>query len=187
MNIQEFFELSAGKWFSHRTSHHHTFKQSEDGKSTIIIENLTKEHPEVIRLCQKYDIAPQLALCGAKVSWDNVMELSKAKRQANKLFVVIPDENHPQTGKLIEETNATEQTPVIGKYELGSDEAFTITIEQETITLEERLWFASPNLRMRVSVIKCPNGFSMSSFSSEIRMGGTAPAKTSEAANTAAN
>jgi len=45
MDIQEFFELSAGKWFSHRTSHHLAFKQSESGKSDITIEML--EDPEL--------------------------------------------------------------------------------------------------------------------------------------------
>ena len=42
---------------------------------------------------------------------------------------------------------------------------------------EERLWFASPNLRMRVSVIKRSGSFSVTSFISEIRMGGTSSAK----------
>ena len=51
---------------------------------------------------------------------------------------------------------------------------------------EERLWFASPNLRMRVSVLKRFGGFSMASFTSEIRMGSTdASRMATEAANTA--
>ncbi len=49
MDIQEFFELSAGKWFSHRTSHHLAFKQAEDGKSDITIEMMAKDDPEVIK------------------------------------------------------------------------------------------------------------------------------------------
>ena len=61
MDIQEFFELSAGKWFSHRTSHHLAFKQAEDGKSDITIEMMAKDDPEVIKLCQQYEVDPALA------------------------------------------------------------------------------------------------------------------------------
>jgi len=46
-----------------------------------------------------------------------------------------------------------EKTPVAGRYIMGSDELTLIT-EYETMSSEERLWFASPNLRMRVSVLK---------------------------------
>ncbi|HEY9702550.1 MAG TPA: phycobiliprotein lyase, partial [Allocoleopsis sp.] len=38
-----------------------------------------------------------------------------------------------------------------------------------------RLWFASPNLRLRTSILKRFGGFSMASFCSEIRLGVTKP------------
>jgi len=74
MNVEEFFELSAGKWFSHRTSHHLAFKQSEDGKSDIVIDMLTVDRPEVIKLCEQYSILPDAASCGARVTWKGTME-----------------------------------------------------------------------------------------------------------------
>jgi hypothetical protein len=47
---------------------------------------------------------------------------------------------------------------------------------------EERLWFASPNLRLRTSILKRFGGFSMASLSSEIRMGvGAAPKQEEDA------
>jgi hypothetical protein len=71
---------------------------------------------------------------------------------------------------------------------MGEDGALTLTTEYETMWSEERLWFASPNLRMRVSVLKRFGGFSMASFTSEIRMGGSpAAAKAAEAANSASS
>jgi hypothetical protein len=49
---------------------------------------------------------------------------------------------------------------------------------------EERLWFASPNLRLRTSILKRFGGFSMASLSSEIRLGVTqAPKKAEDAAS----
>ena len=81
-----------------------------------------------------------------------------------------------------------EKTPVAGSYKMGSDDALTLTTEYETMWSEERLWFASPNLRMRVGILKRFGGFSMASFTSEIRMGGTsAAAKTNDAATNTAS
>jgi hypothetical protein len=184
MDIKEFFELSAGKWFSHRTSHHLAFKQAEDGKSDIVIETLPKDHPEVIKLCQQYEVDPNSASCGARVTWNGTMEWDEEKHKGSTVLVTVPDENNPHEGKLLREMGYAEKTPVAGTYKMGSDDALTLITEYETMSSEERLWFASPNLRMRVSVLKRFGGFSMASFTSEIRMGGSATAaKTSEAVN----
>ncbi len=204
MNIEEFFELSAGKWFSHRTSHHLAVEASQDGsKSDIIIEILATDHPEAIKLCQQYGIQPSDAACSAKVTWKGTMTKDDKKHSGFTVLVTVPDADNPNQGKLLhgisygENPNQGkllhgisygEKAPVAGRYKLGSDEALTLTIENETMMSEERLWFASPNLRMRVSVVKSSDGFSMASFTSEIRMGGApAKAKTSEAANTASS
>ncbi|MEA5581572.1 phycobiliprotein lyase [Nodularia harveyana UHCC-0300] len=184
MNIEEFFELSAGKWFSHRTSHHLAFKQSEDGKSELVIESLPADHPEVIKLCEQYEISPSAASCGARVTWNGTMEWDEEKHTGSTVLATIPDANNPHEGKLLREMGYAEKAPVAGSYKMGSDGALTLITEYETMSSEERLWFASPNLRMRVSVLKRFGGFSMASFTSEIRMGVTsAAAKASETAD----
>lgn len=175
MNIQEFFELSAGKWFSHRTSHHLAFKQAEDGKSDIVIETLALDCPEVVKLCEQYEIEPGLATCGARVSWNGTMEWDEEKHTGSTVLVSVPDVDNPSQGKLLREIGYAEKAPVAGRYIMGSDKALTLITEYETMFSEERLWFASPNLRMRVSVLKRFGGFSMASFTSEIRMGGVQP------------
>ena len=183
MNVEEFFELSAGKWFSHRTSHHLAFKQSEDGKSDIVIETLTADHQEVIKLCEQYEIDPKLASCGARVTWNGTMEWDEEKHQGSTVLVTVPDGDKPGEGKLLREMGYAEKAPVAGTYKIGEDGALTLITEYETMWSEERLWFASPNLRMRVSVLKRFGGFSMASFTSEIRMGSTpASIKATEAA-----
>ncbi|MDZ7959152.1 MAG: phycobiliprotein lyase [Aulosira sp. DedQUE10] len=188
MNIEEFLELSAGKWFSHRTSHLVADKQSEGSKSDIIIEILTADHPEVVKLCQKYDVNSSSASYGAKVTWNGTMELKGDKHSGSTILVLIPDEDKSNEGKLLRETGDREKALIAGRYKLGSDEALTLNTESETMWSEERLWFASPNLRMRVSVFKGVGGFSRASFSSEIRMGGApANAKASQAANSASS
>lgn len=184
MNIEEFFQLSTGKWFSHRTSQHLAFNQSEDSKSDIIIEALALDDPQVIKLCQQYEINPSSASCAAKISWNGTIGKDQAKHSGSTVLVSVTDADNPAEGKLLREIVDADKTPVAGHYKFDSDGALILTIEDETMSLEERLWFASPNLRMRVNVLKSFDGFSIASFTSEIRMGGFPPAaKASEAAN----
>ncbi|MEH1976098.1 MAG: phycobiliprotein lyase [Nostoc sp.] len=184
MNIEEFFQLSAGKWFSHRTSQHLAFNQSENSKSDIIIETLAVDHPEAIKLCQQYKINPSSASCATKITWNGTMEKDQVKHSGSTVLVSVPDADNPAQGKLLREIVDVNKIPVAGRYKIDSDGALILTIEDETISSEERLWFASPNLRMRVNVLKSFGGFSITSFTSEIRMGGFPPAeKASEAAN----
>lgn len=179
MDIVEFFQLSSGKWFSQRTSHHLAFKQA-GGQSDLQIELLPKTDPEVIRLCEQSAIAPALALCGVRVIWDGTMEWDKERHTGNTVLVPIADPEKPNEGKLLRETGYAENAPVAGRYVMGSDEALTLITEDETMYSEERLWFASPNLRLRTSIVNRLGGFSMTSFCSEIRKGVTrVPTETS--------
>jgi len=175
MDIKEFFELSSGKWFSHRTSHHLAFKQSEGGKSDITVEMLAPDAPEVVKLCEQYEVDPAAALCGARVTWNGTMEWDEEKHNGSTVLVTVPDPDNLHSGKLLREMGYAEKTPVAGRYIMGNDEALTLITEYETMSSEERLWFASPNLRLRVSVLKRFGGFSMASFTSEIRVGGAKP------------
>lgn len=175
MNITEFFQQSSGKWFSQRTSHHLAFKQTEGGKSELKIEMLDKDDPEVIQLCEQHEIDPVLALCGARVTWDGTMEWDEEKHSGSTVLVPIADSGTPNQGKLLREMGYAEKAPVAGRYVMGSDDALVLITEYESMYSEERLWFASPNLRLRTSILKRFGGFSMASFCSEIRMGGTQP------------
>ena len=178
MNIEEFFQLSAGKWFSHRTSQHLAFNQSEHSKSDIIIEALAVDCPEAVKLCQSYNINPSSASC------NGTMDKDQTKHSGSTVLVSVPDADNPTQGRLLREIVDANKTPVAGRYKIDSDGALILTTEDETVFSEERLWFASPNLRMRVNVLKSFGGFSITSFTSEIRMGGfPPPEKVSEAAN----
>jgi hypothetical protein len=172
MDITEFFQQSAGKWFSQRTSHHLAFKQSESGKSDIRIEMLPQDAPEVIELCQQNEVDPALALCGARVTWDGTMEWDKEKHEGSSVLVPVADPDKPNEGKLLRDTGYAEKAPVAGRYVMGDDGSLTLITEYESMYSEERLWFASPNLRLRTSILKRFGGFSMATFCSEIRMGG---------------
>ncbi|CCH66484.1 Phycoerythrin linker protein CpeS homolog [Richelia intracellularis HH01] len=170
MNIEEFFELSAGKWFAHRTYTDLISKTSEEGKSELIIKSLPIDHPGVIQVCQKYQFDPKQATCSAKLYWDDITKLNQ-KKTGSMIIVLIPSTESPLLGKFlhqIPESNVSLHLP--GSYKIGEDEALTLYVRVGNTYLEERLWFASPNLRMRVSVAKNAGGVSYTSFTSEIRM-----------------
>ena len=186
MNIEEFFELSAGKWFSHRTKKDLVGKTSGEGKSEIIIESLPTQHPEVVKVCEYYQIDPKQAACAAKFNWNDTTRLNQ-KNTGSTVVVLIPNADNPQSGKFLHQIPDNGK-PSPGKYKIGEDEALTLTVESENMHSEERLWFASPNLRMRVSITKDSEGFSTTSFTSEIRMGATpASTKATQAAQSASN
>lgn len=142
----------------------------------MVIELLPKDDPAVIQLCQQYEIDPALALCGARVTWDGTMEWDQEKHAGSTVLVPVAESEDATEGKLLREMGYAEKAPVAGRYIMGSDDALTLITEYETMYSEERLWFASPNLRLRTSILKRFGGFSMASFCSEIRMGAVQPA-----------
>ena len=176
MNIKEFFELSTGKWFSHRTSKDVSTNESQVGRSDLFVETFANDVPEVIEICQQYSIEASNINFGAKVNWNLTIEKDTKKYTGSTILVFLPNADNPNEGKVLRKMGNTEKTLVTGNYKIGSDEVLTLITEYDDTHSEERLWFASPNLRMRTSVVKRSGNFSTTSFTSEIRMGG-APAK----------
>ncbi len=184
MDIQEFFEQSAGKWFSQRGSQHLADKPAENGKSNITIEILPADAPEVVKLCNQYDVNPQDALFGVRVTWDGTSEWDKTveKQTGSTVLVPVPDPDKPNEGQLLREI--ADKTPVAGRYIIGKDDALTLITESKAMYSEERLWFASPNLRLRTTILKYSDSLSTVSMASEIRMGlSQAPKKAEDAAS----
>ena len=171
MDIKEFLDQSAGKWFSQRTNHYLASVPAQSGKSDIVIEILSKEAPEVVQLCQQYDIAPASALCGVKVNWDGMMAGETKKQVGSTIFVPVPNTDKPNSGQLLRPIYNGKVPPTAGRYIMARDDSLTMITEDEAMYSEERLWYASPNLRFRTNIIKRFGGFTHTSFCSEIRMG----------------
>jgi hypothetical protein len=171
MDIREFFELSAGKWFSQKTSQHLTLKQSEQGKSDLVIAILPQDNPQVIQLCKQAGIDPTLIWGGihytwkGTISWDTQAQ-NPANQQGETIAICIPDPSAANTGKLAN-TNGN-----LARYTMGDDDALTLVTEGDNLRSEERIWFESNNVRLRTTIVTQSNGDSLASFYSEIRMGG---------------
>ena len=169
MEIQEFLDLCAGNWFSQRTSYDFNQEKSHSSQSEITIELLSQAAPEVLALCASYQIDPQVTVGGTKASWTNSSGWGQPKQMGVATIVLIPKEENPQVGRLLHSVGTTPNSLIVGHYLLGKDEALTLTLEGERTYSQERLWFASPNLRLRTSLIKRGNGWSATTFYSEIR------------------
>ncbi len=175
MEIQEFLELCSGKWFSQRTSYHLEQQKAENSKSELIIERLAPDHSEVVKLCQQYRINPDSSLGGEKVSWDNSVDWGQPKQVGSAIIVLVPDAENPQLGKLLRTGGNSPKPAKEGRYILRDDEALTLMLQEDSTYLEERLTFASNNLRLRTILIKQADGSNKMAFYSEIRKMPTPP------------
>ncbi len=172
MDAMEFFRRSAGKWRSQRTTHHLAFRRAELGDSEIRVETLDKDDPQVVGICELHQIDPQRAVGGAFVSWAGSMEWDQndENHSGSTVFALVPEEDNPKAGKLLRERGYAEIVPVAGLYEMDEEEGLILVTEYETMSVVERFWFASPDLRLRTSTVTRFGGFSTASFCSESRI-----------------
>ncbi len=175
MDAVEFFQLSAGKWRSQRTTHHLAFQRAETGESEICVEALEADHPKVIEICQLHQVDPDLAIGGALVSWKGQMEWDKddENHEGETVFALIPDAEQTRQGRLLRERGYAETAPAVGQYYMDKEDALTLITEYDVMKTIERFWFANPNLRLRTSTVQMFGGFTTATFSSELRMMGS--------------
>jgi phycoerythrin-associated linker protein len=172
MDITKFVELSLGCWRSQRSAHHLGFSYFEQVISTIEIESLELDDPQVINLCNSHKIAPQLASFPFKMSWEGESDWDDNEVvKGSTILVPIPDSQEPNKGRLLREQGYAETIPAVGNYHFNDDGTFVLLTNYERATAEEKIWFVTPNLRCRVSFIKTSdgNGVTTASFASEIR------------------
>jgi hypothetical protein len=178
MDVKEFFELSAGKWFSQKTSHHLTLKQSEHGKSDLVIDILPSEDPQIVQLCQQANVDRSSIWGGAKYTWKgttqwDAQQQSPANQQGAAIVILVPSQPGAKSGTLFRTNIGSAQTaPIAAKYTLGEDNALTLVTKDERIHSEERIWFESDNVRLRTTIVSQPNDDALAAFYTEIRMGG---------------
>ncbi len=171
-DAMEFFERSAGKWRSQRTTHHLPFRRAESGGSDIKVETLVAEDPKILEICQMHDVDPGLAIGGAFVSWDGSMawDRENENHEGTTVFALIPEPENPRKGKLLRERGYAEIVPVAGLYEMDTEDGLVLITEYETMSIVERFWFVNPNLRLRSSTVQRFGGFNTATFCAESRV-----------------
>ena len=172
MDITKFVESSLGTWRSQRSAHHLAFRHFEEVISTIDIEAIEPKDSQVIALCKSHDIDPAIVVSPFKMSWSGESDWDEEETmEGSTILVPIPDSDNPTKGRLLREQGYAETIPSVGKYYFSDDETFVLVTDYDRATAEEKIWFATPNLRFRVSLIKTSDGKGVvtASFSSEIR------------------
>ncbi|MBE9117301.1 phycobiliprotein lyase [Lusitaniella coriacea LEGE 07157] len=183
MDAMKFFQHSAGKWRSQRTTHHLPFRRAETGGSEILVESLGADDPKIIEICQMHDVDPNLAVGGAFVSWDGAMAWDKEgeDHKGTTVFSLIPDSDNPRKGKLLRERGYAEIVPIAGHYEMDEEDGLNLITDYETMSIVERFWFVTPNLRLRSSTVKRFGGFNTATFCIESRIDETSSDENSTA------
>lgn len=168
----EFFQKSAGRWRSQRTTHHLAFKRAEVGESEIVVEALAADAREIIELCEFHQIDASQAIGGCRVSWGGSMgwDQEGENHEGNTVFALVPDTDNPRQGRLLRDRGYAEIVPVVGNYHMDDDEGLVLVTDYDTMSSIERFWFASPDLRLRSSTVKRFGGFSTTSFCTESRV-----------------
>ena len=170
MNALEFFQKSAGRWRSQRTTHHLAFRRAEKGGSEIYVDPLEANDPKVIEICQMHEVDPTTAIGGAYVKWDGTMAWDKdddENHSGETVFSLVPDDETGRKGKLLRERGYAEIMPVIGHYEIDDEDALVLITEYPSMSSYERFWFPAPNVRMRASTVQRFGGFSTATFCTE--------------------
>ena len=174
-DAKEFFQQSAGRWRSQRTTHHLPFRRAESGSSDINVEFLAAGDEKIAAICEMHEIDPATAIGGAFVSWDGSMAWDKENEdhKGTTVFALIPDGDDLRKGKLLRERGYAEIVPVAGEYEMDSEDGLVLITEYETMSIIERFWFVSPDLRLRSSTVKRFGGFNTATFCAESRVSAT--------------
>ncbi|WP_019508218.1 phycobiliprotein lyase [Pleurocapsa sp. PCC 7319] len=171
-DAKDFFQRSAGRWKSQRTTHHLPFRRAESGGSDINVEFLNSDDEKIAAICQMHDVDPQIAIGGAFVSWDGSMAWDKENEdhKGTTVFALIPDKDNPRKGKLLRERGYAEIVPVAGEYDMDEEDGLVLVTEYDTMSIIERFWFVNPDLRLRSSTVKRFGGFNTATFCTESRV-----------------
>ena len=174
MDIEHFIALSIGKWRSMRSGHSLAFQHFEEVLSEITIEAVSNSDPKVCDMLAEYSTIRKIsAILPFKMCWEAESDWdpddSSQILSGSCTLVPIP-ENHLK-GIILRSIGYAEAEEAISEYKFQPDGTFTLQTKYEQSVAEERIWFASDNVRCRSSVIKSLEGTAILqvSFASEVR------------------
>ena len=148
------------------------FGYFEAVRSEIEIAGLLPDDAEVLALCRTYGVDPQAIASPFQMTWSGESDWDESEvLKGSSVLVPVPDPQVPNRGKLLRDQGYAETITAAGDYHFTEDGTFVLVTAYDRAAAEERIWFATPNLRFRVSLIKTSKGTGVvtASFSSEIR------------------
>lgn len=171
MNITKFFRLSLGLWRSQRTGHNHELSHFEDVRSAIEVLPLALDDALVVRLCRDCGIDPATITLPYRIDGQHETATSYREPNHSVLTVPVPNPDNANFGKLLQLHLNSGENPSLGEYQLGGDGTLVVTVTESTSVREERIWFATPNLRLQVSTIRpSDRPVTTTTFTSDVRV-----------------
>ena len=170
MTVEEFFSKSFGDWKSQRSSHNLAWGQFEAITSDIKIESRNNLDEDVVNLCAQYNVSLGDVLLSFAMSWEGESDWNDEEVLSGSTLMSVTKDG-PSNGRLIRSSGYAETVPAVGHWEMTPDGVFVLSTSYEAAAAEERIWFATPDLRMRVSQIRTSSGRGVvtASFATEIR------------------
>jgi phycoerythrin-associated linker protein len=153
MNISKFLRLSLGQWRSQRTGHTWDTCEIDDLNMTLDIVALTIDDESVVRVCRQCDLDPDRATFPFQMTWLHAGQTEVAPDDRG-IFVPIPQPDNANFGRMLQSHRNSSSPVTIGKYHFNPDGTFVLTTEHPATIIEEKIWFATPNLRLQVFVSK---------------------------------
>lgn len=173
-NIETFVAQSIGQWRSQRSAHHLAFQHFEAVKSVIDITTVNRDDDRVLELCKANDIDPDRVVSPFHMHWlgESDWDDDAPPVEGETVLVPIPDLVIPKCGKLLRSQGYAEEMAAAGDYHFTEDGMFVLITSYDRAAAEEKIWFANPKLRFRVSMIKTSGGSGVvtASFASEIKV-----------------
>ena len=173
MDIREFFQQSAGKWSSIKSSHHVDSTTQQSGKSTLQMVLLESGDASVVALCEKQGVKLSTVLGAARVEWDGYLE-GETKNQKGSLVMVATGDL--TAGRMYRSIGNYGGPVPYSEYSFAKGDEITFTTEADRAVAVERIWFESENVRLRHTKTHRADGSSTIAFCSEVRLGVTKPA-----------
>jgi phycoerythrin-associated linker protein len=170
MTVEEFFQKSVGQWKSQRSSHNLAWAQFEAVTSDICIVEKPVDDLGVAELCASNNVEPADVLVSIEMSWKGESDWDSEEVVAGcTLMSVVKDTG--TSGRLLRSSGYAETIPAVGNWKMTPEGSFILHTMYDMAAAEERIWFATPDLRLRVSNIRTSSGRGVvtASFSSEIR------------------
>lgn len=167
MDIQAFIQQSCGRWFTQRTCHQIGNLSSDAQSAQLCVEKLSLEDGAVLELCKAAEVDLTLAQCAAKISWQGQGFLAQPQEAGELLMVALS--NVSNQGEILQQVGSAPFMRL--NFHIDEDQRLILTGTQDQLHLEERVWFASPNLRLRISLLKQANQLYQATWYSEVRMG----------------
>lgn len=168
--MMEFFQKSAGTWFTQRmVQHFEAVSTDQSGESNILVEVLTADHPQVQAVCVLQGIDPLKVSGGASFLWQDNQDEKEPNPEQAAVLVDLPDDASGRSGKLFRNQGYVEKIPVVSRYWFGKDGILTIDTDYDNNQGQERCWFVHHNFRVRVSTVRNNNGVHIMTYCAERR------------------